>query len=383
MPKIYLDNNASTLLDARVAYTLIEELQAGSGNPSSIHAFGQDVRNRVTKARRTIAQFLGVHAPEIIFTSGGSEALSMVLRGFFAGKPTGHIITSTVEHSAVYNTVKFLEQEGCEATFLSPGLWGAVTPEALKKAIRGNTRMIALMAVNNETGVKTDLEGVAAVAREKNIPLLIDGVALLGKELFTIPKGVSAMCFSAHKLHGPQGIGMAYVQNRFKMQPLIIGGGQEQGRRGGTENVLGIIGFAKAVELLNQELPTASLRMASLRDRLEAGICLKLMDVVVNGQGPRVVNTTNLSFPGVDGESLLMNMDLAGIAVSHGSACSSGSLEPSRILLNMGIPLDLASTSLRFSLSRFTTEQEIDSCIDTVVEIVTRLRRITQKNGGR
>ncbi len=373
MKRIYLDNNASTSLDPRVAQAIQKELQT-LGNPSSVHSFGQDLRNQITKSRRSIAAYLGSKPQELIFTSGGTEALNMVIRGVFGEKPSGHIITSSAEHSCVFHGVKWMESCGCEATFLSPGSWGAVTPVALRIALRPYSRLIALMAVNNETGVKTDIEAIAEIALEAGIPLLIDGVALLGKETFTIPKGVSAMCFSGHKFHAPKGIWLAFIRSGLKCAPLLIGGGQEYQKRGGTENMFGIIGLAEAVKILETELPEASLQMAELRDRLEEGLRSQLPDILVNGEGPRVVNTTNLSFLGVEGESLLMNLDLAGIAVSHGSACSSGALEPSRILLNMGYGVDRALSSVRFSLSRFTTRQEIDTSIDLIVQTVQRLR---------
>lgn len=373
--RIYLDNNATTALDPRVREAMIEELQMPVGNPSSVHAFGQETRNRVTRARRLIAQYLGVKPQELIFTSGGTEAINMVIKGFFT-QPLGHIITSNIEHSAVYHCVKSMECLGCSATFLSPGLYGAVSPDAVVEAIKPNTKLIVLMAVNNETGVKTDIDAIAKIAHEKKIPFIVDGVALLGKEMFKIPEGVSAMCFSAHKLHGPSGIGLAIIRNKLKLLPLLVGGQQEYGRRGGSENVPGIIGFAEAIHLLDTVLPEASTRMEHLRDHLENGLKTSLPGISINGHGKRVVNTTNISFAGIDGESLLMKLDLAGIAVSHGSACSSGALEPSRILLNMGIPPEVANTSIRFSLSRFTTIEEIDLCIDRVVHAVKQLRAL-------
>lgn len=373
---IYLDNNSTTPLDPRILNAMIADWQGAFGNPSSIHSFGQEVRNRLTKARRSIASYLQVKPNEIIFTSSGTESSNMVIKGIFEEKPSGHIITSTVEHSCVYSTIRYLERLGCSVTYLSPGLDGAVTAEDVQNAIRSDTRLIALMAVNNETGVKTDFEKIAQIAFEKGIPFFVDGVALLGKEPFYLPKGVSAMSFSAHKLHGPKGIGACYIKSQLKLNPLLLGGGQEYERRGGTENIFGIIGFAEAFHILENELLESSRRMAVLRDRLEKGIQSYLPDVIVNGIGPRVVNTSNLSFLGVDGESLLMNLDLSGVAVSHGSACSSGAIEPSRILLNMGISPDRAKRAIRFSLSRFTTQEEIDRTIEIVVDLVKKMRSI-------
>lgn len=368
--RIYLDNNATTQLDPFVIEAMIKDLQYGPSNPSSVHSFGQDAKARLTKYRRSIAEFLKVKPTEIIFTSGGTEGINNILRGLPI--KSGHVITSSVEHSSVFNTFKAMS--GYDIAFLNPGLFGAISPEDVKKALKPNTCFIAIMAVNNETGVKTDLNGIAEIAYSQKIPLFVDGVSLLGKEPFMIPDGVSAMSFSAHKFHGPQGVGFVFVRNGFKLKPLLTGGLQEFGRRAGTENLSGIAGMAAAVEVLKNDFIQISARMESLRDRLEKGIFLELDKVFVNGEGPRVVNTSNLAFGGVEGESLLACLDLEGIVVSHGSACSSGALEPSRILLNMGIPTERARSSIRISLSRLTTEEEIDRSIETITQVVKRLR---------
>lgn len=366
--RIYLDNNASTVVDPRVIEVVAHDLQNNIGNPSSSHSFGQEVRNRLAKARQIIANYLGVKTNEIVFTSGGTESMNMLIRGFLAQTPGGHIITSNVEHSCVYATLKNIQDR--PVTFLEPGSWGAVTAQAVRDAIQPNTSLIALMAVNNETGVKTDIQAIAAIAEEANIPFIVDGVALLGKETFTIPTGVSAMGFSGHKFHAPKGVGFAFVRARLKLQPLLSGGEQEFNRRGGTENVSGIVGLAKAVEILSAELPEASARMGRLRDHFEETLRKEIPSVKINGEGPRVVNTSNIAFPGMDGESLLTHLDLQGIAVSHGSACASGALEPSRILLNMGLPMNIARSSLRISLSKYTTEEEITILLEKLVKIV-------------
>jgi cysteine desulfurase len=374
--RIYLDHNASTPIDPRVLSALTQELNDTYGNPSSVHSFGQEVRNRLTRARRIVATFLGVKPAEIIFTSGGTEAINMVIRGFLGEHPKGHIISSSVEHSCVYKTLKHFETQGCEVTFLNPGSFGAPHPEDLEKAIKPNTRLVVLMSVNNETGVKTDINAIAALLEEKGIPFVVDGVAHLGKELFLIPSGISAMCFSGHKFHAPKGIGFAFVRSNFKFTPLLLGGGQENTKRGGTENLAMIVALTEAVVLVKNSLPKATQTMQTLRDRFEQKIMNAISDVAINGKGPRICNTSNLSFAGVDGESLMMSLDLAGVAASHGSACSSGALEPSRILLNMGISIKEAGSSMRFSLSCMTTEEEIDRAADIVIDVVTRLRAI-------
>lgn len=373
-PRIYLDNNASTPLDPRVFQVILKNLQGEIGNPSSTHYFGQQLRNQITQARHSLAAFFKVKPSELFFTSTGTEAVNMIIRGLFVDNFSGHIVTSNVEHACVYNTVKWMEKKGCAVTYLESGLWGAVTPNAVRKALRPDTRLIALMAVNNETGVKTDVPGIAQIAQEAGIPFFVDGVAWLGKESVVLPEGVSAACFSGHKIHAPKGVGLAFIRRGVKIAPFIIGGNQEYGLRGGVENVSSIVGLAEAVQILKNELPQASGHMEKLRNQLEQGILRNLSGVSINGQGPRVVNTSNLSFEGVDGESLLMILDQEGIAVSHGSACSAGALEPSRILLNMGVPRENALSSIRFSVSRMNTEEEIEQSIEIVTRVVMRLR---------
>lgn len=376
--KIYLDSNSTTGIDPRVLEAMLPELSLTPANPSSIHSFGREAKNRLSKSRETIAAFLKVKSSEIIFTSCGTEAMNLLLRGFFPSDISGHAIASNVEHPCVYKTLLDLGQKGLDVSFLPAGLLGAVTPNAVKEAIRPNTRFITLTAVNNETGIKHDLEAVGQIALEAKIPLLIDGVALLGKELFTMHPGISGMGFSGHKIHGPKGIGFAFVRSNLKLTPLLTGGNQESSLRAGTENLPGIMGLAKAVEILNTELPSATERMAMLRDRLEAGLLVKASPVVVNGMGKRICNTCNLSFPKDLGEDLLIALDMAGIAVSHGSACSSGAMEPSRVLTNMGLPPQIAKSAIRFSVSRNTTIEEIDKAIDIVAEIADRLRNLSQ-----
>lgn len=370
--RIYLDNNATTPIDPKVISAVIDDLTNHSGNPSSTHTFGQDARQRLNNARKDIASFFGVPPREMIFTSGGTEAISMAIYGLLPQGGSGHIITSQAEHSAVYNTVKDLEKKGYDASYLPIGLWGAVTPEAVLQAIRKDTKLIILIAANNETGVRTDIEAIAQITHQANIPFIVDAVALLGKAELPkpLPQGISALCFSGHKIHAPKGIGLLYISKHLKFTPMILGGDQEYKRRAGTENMTGIIGIAEAIRLLQQDMPGTIERIHLLRDRLEKGIRAVMPSVIINGTGSRICNTSNLAFPNVDGESLLINLDLEGIAVSHGSACSSGALEPSRILLQMGIPLELARSSIRFSLSRYTTVEEIDKTIEVISHLI-------------
>lgn len=373
--RIYLDNNATTGVDPRVLEAMLPELSLTPNNPSSIHYFGQQAKQRLQHARETVATFLNVKPHEVIFTSGGTEAMNLMLRGLFPKEIRGHAITSNVEHSCVYKTLNALQKNGLELSFLPAGLLGAVSPNQIENAIRPDTRFIVLSAVNSETGVKHDLDAIGQIALNAGVPLIVDGVAWLGKELFALHPGIFGIGFSGHKFHAPKGIGFAIVRSSLKMQPYLTGGDQEYSLRAGTENLPGIIGLAKAIELFNIELPEATQRMAMLRDRLEAGLMQKANPVVVNGMGKRICNTCNLSFPDTSGEDLLIALDMAGIAVSHGSACSSGALEPSRVLTQMGLPMQIARSAIRFSLSRNTTLEEIDQAIEMTATIVKNLRR--------
>ncbi|MGR3973127.1 MAG: cysteine desulfurase family protein [Candidatus Rhabdochlamydia sp.] len=371
MKRIYLDNNGTTQVDPQVVRVMQEVLLSAPLNPSSAHSFGQEAKQHLIRSRDTIARFLNVPSKELIFTSGGTEALNYLIHGFFALYPSCHIISSNGEHPAVQNTLLALKKAGANISFLPIGVSGAVHLEAVKQAITPQTRLIILMAVNNITGVKTDVDAIAEFALDREIAFIVDGVQLLGKELFHIPKGVSAMAFSSHKIHGPQGVGACFLRSSYKLPPLITGGGQELGRRAGTENIAGIVGFAKAVDLLQDHLPSATERMQMLKMRLIQGIHSFFPHLIVHGEKPFICNTVQLGFPSIDGETLLLQLDLAGVAVSHGSACTSGGLEPSPILLNMGIPPSLARSSLRFSLSRLTTEEEINQTLLLLAPLVS------------
>jgi cysteine desulfurase len=369
MRRIYLDNNATAFLDPRIADALSQAMQKPLGNPSSPHAFGQSAKSLLSEARRCVADFLGVKQNQIVFTSGGSEGAALTLRSFLsASKKPMHIISSNLEHACVYETLEKLRGEGgVEVTYLASGLDGCVKANDVAQAITPETQLIAIMAANNETGVINEWEAIALVAERHGIPFVVDGVALLGKEAFSIPQGVSAMFFSGHKIHAPQGIGFVFARKKLKSQ--IWGGAQEFEMRGGTENLLGIIGLAKAIALLSSD-SIAEIR--KLRDHLEQKL-LELPGIAVNGAGSRVSNTCNLAFGGVDGETLLIALDQAGVAASLGSACSSGAIEPSRVLLNMGIPLSQARSSLRFSLSRLNTSEEINEAAAIIRKTYSRL----------
>ncbi|MCH9627182.1 MAG: Cysteine desulfurase NifS [Chlamydiales bacterium] len=366
---IYLDNNATTFLDPRVLSAMEPILTGALGNPSSTHRFGQAAKALLVKATKDVAAYFGVQTADVVFTSGATEALNMVIRSAPKGS---HIVTSSLEHTAVLEALKFT---GCAVTYLDPEPGqGAISLEQIVKAVTPSTSMLVVMAANNETGIKTDLDPIAAFAQERELKLVVDGVALLGKEVWDLPQGVTAACFSGHKIHAPTGLGLAIVRKAHRAHPLIMGGPQQRGLRGGTENLAAIVGFAKALTLF----PESSTPIFVLRDRFEKGLQASVGDLVIHGSDQsRVCNTSHMAFLGVDGETLLMQLDLAGVAVSHGAACSSGTLEPSRVLLNMGVPADVARSSIRFSLSRFTTEEEIKRAVRIIANVVSQLRAYT------
>jgi cysteine desulfurase len=374
--RLYFDYNATTSIDPAVLKALVQALKEDQGNPSSIHSHGQQSRRLLEQSRQSIASFFHVQPSELIFTSGGTEAANLLLQGVMQRQAQGHLITSSVEHSCVYQTAKELEKKGCAVTFLNPGLMGAVSVAAVEEAIRTDTRLISLMTVNNETGVKTDIEAIAQVAQRHHIPFIVDGVAWLGKEVFQIPAGVSAIFFSGHKIHAPKGIGLCVCRASLKLAPLLLGGEQEYNRRPGTENIAGIVALAEAIHIVKQTQAKTIPLMQQQRDYFEQQLQSQLPDISINGEGPRICNTSNLCFHGVDGESLLMTLDVEGVSVSHGSACSSGALEPSRILLNMGLDFKQARSSIRFSFGRTTTQQEVEQAIQIISQVVNRLRNL-------
>lgn len=360
---IYLDNNATTLVDPRVAAAVYEAYLRFPSNPSSLHRWGQEGKKSLLRAREAIARYLSCQPQEIIFTSGGTEAMNLLIHAILktsSGRP--HVITSSIEHACVYKTLQAY-RERIDLTLLSPGLWGAPTLKQIADAIRPDTAAIIISAANSETGVKSDLEAISSLALQYKIPLIVDGVALLGKEPMRLFPGITGMGFSGHKIHGPQGTGFAFIRKGWRAHPQLIGGDQEYGWRAGTENLPGIIGLGVAVSLLQDELPAATERMGLLKQAFEDRLKEEFAGITIHGEGPRLVNTSNISFNGMHGEDLLISLDLAGIAASHGSACSSGALEPSRVLINMGIPQKIARSAIRFSLSRFTTEEELAECV--------------------
>ncbi len=363
MKRIYLDNNATTPVDPRLLELFVSAAFTTFGNPSSVHGYGQAAKALLVKARDDIAKIFGVRSQEIVFTASATEALNMIIRGFFGSKPTGHLITSDVEHLAVYATVEHLKSQGLDVTYLKAGEYGAPHPEALEQAIRPDTRLIVLMGANNETGVLTDYSAMGEIAQKRGIPLVVDGVQLFGKEKIALTPGISAMCFSGHKCYAPKGGAFAIVKKGFSLEPHLRGGHQEHGLRAGTENLASIVSLAQGVAFVARELCSFLEPIRTLRDYFEQRVLALKPDATINGKGPRIANTSNICFTNIDGEALLMYLDLHGVAASLGSACSSGALEPSRVLLNMGLSRKQALSSVRFSLGRYTTKEEIDETL--------------------
>lgn len=376
--RIFLDNNATTPLDPQVFEAMCYDLCQVPRNPSSIHSFGREARNELTKARRFIADTLKVLPEELIFTSGASESNNYLFHGFFEAIFPKKIISTELEHSTLYKNLLDYQKKGGEVVFLPVDEYGAPRAEQLEEELKkGGVALLVFMSVNNETGVKTDIKAFSKLAQLYQVPLIVDAVAQMGKEPIRLEPGITAMTFSAHKFHGPKGMGLLYLSNEYELPSLIVGGGQEGGHRAGTTNLAGALGFAKALECAEKSFPESTKRMQELRDYFESELTSRLDGVKVNGTGPRICNTSCLAFEGMDGESLLMNLDLKGVACSHGSACSSGSLAPSRVLQKMGLPIDRIHSSLRFALSRMTTREEIERAVKIIIECVKQMQSIT------
>lgn len=371
MTTIYLDNNSTTALDPRVFEKMAEEMKGPPSNPSSVHSFGQKARGLLHQARQKTAAFFEVAPEEVIFTSGGTESIHLMLHSL---PKKGHLITTALEHSSVYKTVQSMESDGWSVDYLPCGLWGAPLVEQVEGAIRPDTQALVFSACNGETGVKIDLEAMANLAEKHQIPLLIDAVAFIGKEPFLMPRGVSAVCLSGHKFHAPKGVGALIARSSFQIKPKLLGGAQERQRRAGSENLSGIIGLGEAFGYLKKEQAAISEKLLDLRTYLENQIQTRIPDVQINGDGPRISNVLNASFLGAEGEALLMHLDMAGVAVSHGSACSSGALEPSRVLIQMGVPRKRACSSIRISLGKLNTKEEIAHFVDILEPLVKKLR---------
>jgi cysteine desulfurase len=377
MRRVYFDNSATTPILPEVLAAMQPYFAEQFGNASSIHHHGQETRAAVEKARASLAVLLGCRAPEIVFTSGGTEADNLALFGTVGAGD--HVITSTIEHHAVLNTCKYVEDEGCEVTYVPVDGSGRVDPDDVRRALRLNTRLISVMMANNETGVLQPVEEIGRIAAEADVYFHTDAVQAAGKVPLDVEKiGCDLLTISGHKIHAPQGIGALYVRKGTKLAPMLFGGRHERSRRAGTENVPGIVGMGKAAELARAGLGRGEHQLlAALRDRMEHALMLIDSTGVNGASAPRVPNIVNVYFDGIEGESLVIALDLKGLAVSTGAACSSGAIEPSHVLLAMGMRPDRARASLRFSLGKQNTEEEIDFAIALVPETVARLRELS------
>jgi cysteine desulfurase len=379
---IYLDNNATTRIDEEVLSAMLPYLTMYYGNPSSMHTFGGQVGRAVKEARASVAALLGAQDSEIVFTSCGTESDNAAIRAALSAQPEKrHIVTTQVEHPAVLNLFKQLEKQGYTATYLSVNSRGQLDLDELEASLTGNTALVSVMYANNETGVVFPIERIGQIAKEYGALFHVDAVQAVGKiPLDMKTSTVDLLALSGHKLHAPKGIGALYVRKGTRFRPLLIGGHQERGRRAGTENVPGIVALGKAAELAQYHLAKVS-HEQRLRDRLERTILETIPNTVVNGHPiERLPNTSNIGFKYIEGEAILLSLNPFGICASSGSACTSGSLEPSHVLRGMGLPYSILHGSIRFSLSRYTTDEEIDRVLEVLPGIIDRLRALSPFN---
>lgn len=366
--RIYLDNNATTPPHPDVLDVFGRALRDTFGNASSIHQEGQTARRMIESARETVAASIGATARELVFTSGGTESNNAAIFGVSGRDLRFHIVTSGIEHPSASEAVRELETRGCDVTRIAPSRGGLIDADQVRAALRAETKLVVVMLANNETGVLQSVEAIGATCRERGIHLHCDAVQAFGKIAVDVNAlGCSTLAISGHKMHVPKGIGALYVRQGTTLTPLLFGGAQERRRRAGTENVPLAAAFAAAVAL-----PDASAQIAAVRDRFEMRL-REALDVTINGaDAPRLPNTSNVTFRGGDGEGIVIALDLEGVAASTGSACSSGRIEPSPVLLAMGLTPSEARATVRFSLSRFTTEAEVDRVVELLVKIAAR-----------
>lgn len=381
MRKVYLDNAATTALSPRVLEAMLPYFTQYYGNPSSVHAFGREAKQGLDKARDQVAKALYCDPSEVIFTGCGTESDNTVLLGVAQryGDKGKHIITTNVEHHAILHTCEYLEKQGYSVTYLPVDQDGLVTAEQVAAAIRPDTILVSIMFANNEVGTIMPIQEIGAVCKEKGVLFHTDAVQAVGH----IPVDVQAMhidmlSLSAHKFHGPKGVGALYCRKGIRLPSYIMGGAQERGRRAGTENVAGIVGLGAAIQLATEQLEENRAKMTALRDRLMTGIQARISEVKLNGHPTnRLPNNVNFSFKYIEGESILLMLDMNGIAASSGSACTSGSLDPSHVLLALGLPHEIAHGSVRLTLGDETTEEDIDYTIDVLEKTVARLRAMS------
>jgi cysteine desulfurase len=378
MRRVYFDNNATTPVLPEVFDAMRPYFGERFGNASSIHHHGQDTRAAVERAREHVAALLGCRSSEIVFTSGGTEADNLAIFGIV--RSGDHVITSTVEHHAVMNACTHLQSLGCEVTRVQVDGTGQVDPNDVRRALRPNTRLVTIMTANNETGVLQPVEEIGKIAAEADVYFHTDGVQAAGKIALDVKQiGCDMLTISGHKMHAPQGVGALYVRKGTTLEPMLYGGRHERSRRAGTENVAGIVGLGRAAEFAREELERDDQReMAALRDHIEQAILTQVEGTGVNGgNAPRVPNTSNIYFDYIEGEALVIALDLKGLAVSTGAACSSGAIEPSHVLTAMGLPPDRARASLRFSLGKQNMVEEVGFALELIPATVARLRELS------
>lgn len=380
MKTIYFDNNATTQVAPEVLEAMQPYFCQHYGNPSSMHSFGGQVKKEVERAREKVASLLGAHPDEIVFTSCGTESDNAAVRGTLESYPgKNHFVTTRVEHPAVWNLCPYLRQKGYKVSEISVDRKGRISLDEVRSTLTDATALVSVMYANNETGVIFPIEEIGHIVKARGIPFHTDAVQAVGKIPLDMSKStVDLLSLSGHKLHAPKGIGVLYVRRGTKLAPFIIGGHQEKGRRGGTENVPYIIGLGTAAELAEKRMAEETTRVRMLRDRLEKGILERVPNILVNGDTEhRLPNTCSLSFEYVEGESILMMLNDLGVCASSGSACTSGSLEPSHVLRAMGVPFTAAHGSIRFSLSVYNTEEEVDFVVRHLPDIIEKLREIS------
>ncbi|MEK7879846.1 MAG: cysteine desulfurase NifS [candidate division NC10 bacterium] len=377
--RVYLDHNASTQVHPEVVAAMLPYFGERFGNPSSVHSFGREARDGLDTARETIARFLRAGKDELLFTSGGTESDNLAVKGVAWASGSGHIITSQIEHHAVLHTCQALEAQGFRVTYLPVDEFGMVDPDDVTRAVRPDTILITVMHANSEVGTIQPVAEIGRIARERGIPFHVDAIQTLGKVPIDLDAfGINLLSFSGHKIYGPKGVAGLYIRKRTKMVAVQHGGDHERRRRAGTENVPGIVGFGKAVEIRAREMEAEGARLMAQRDRLWAGISAQVPEVRLNGHPTRrLPGTLNVSFRHVESESIVLGLDLKGVGLSAGSACTSGNVEPSHVLVAMGVPLDWAVGAVRASLGRENSPEDIDYVLQVLPPLVERLRRLS------
>lgn len=381
MRRIYFDNSATSRTDDAVIAAMLPFMKEHYGNASSLHSFGREAKRAMDDARASVARLINAEPSEIIFTSGGTESDNFALKGFvYANRRKGnHVITSAIEHHAIFNTCEYLQKNGFEVTFLPVDSDGIVSPESLERAIRKDTVLISIMYANNEIGTIQPIHALAEIAESKGITFHTDAVQAAGHVPIDVKsEGISMLSMSAHKFYGPKGVGALYVRKGVRLEPLLHGGGHEKGLRSSTENVPGIVGFGKAAELAIQNMPSESAKLVSLRDAIINGVLQRIPRSYLNGhRTKRLPNNANFRFDYIEGEGLVLRMDMRGFALSTGSACSTKSLEPSHVLIALGLRPEQAHGSLRISIGKDNTEEDVKLFLEALPEEVSKLREMS------